>query len=347
MYNVNGETMQIGQIPTLYYSINIRKNAQPHLSQNISLSQPSFDIVSFGSKNKKNNHSAKKPHRNQQLSHQLNTQHSKLRKKITDVSTPNLTETQQKHLARQQARAEKLHAKEVEKLEREHKKAELRSIYLTNSLKESIREKTISDERLNFVISKLREYPELLGELFFEPDGGGIVHQLTDKTAKTLFCSLKDYPTFLKLTTTQDNNGKFFMEKAPLSKIKVINEAYEETYPQMLINMYTTPNKKNQLPAHYLSIEGLQGMNNALKNYPAILSHIYTSTDKNGNTPAHNRFKKGMATIRDGLKHQPETLNRISKIKNNDGKHCDYQLKAALQYRGPYKATWQYIVDNY
>lgn len=323
-------TMKISQIPLFYNQVSFGTNRKQNFSQPALLSQPICDTVSFGNKKHSNPHL------------------TKLQKKAgSHISTQQPSEIHERKLLRQEEKEIEAQERIAAKLEYERVKEKLRKTYLTKSFADSIKYKTISEERLNFIISKLSGYPDLLAEFFFNQAERELIFDVPEKATLKIFEGLtKDAITFLNTIEQKDSNGKILMEKISLPYIKIINEACKNSKP-LLLNLYTTPNKKKEIPAHYLSVAGLEEMNRSLKNYPFALAQIYTSRDAQGNTPAHNRFKKGMATIREALKHQPQVLANISKSKNCKGEFCDTALKEALKYKGPYNNTFNYIIENF
>ena len=314
----------------------------------------SSDVVSFGGKPKKEGHhyhpNANKPHSQKSAFEQScvkgNKNPDKLRKKIQNsVQGFNPQEAQARRAEKERIKKEN-ELREVEaKLEYEHKKAETRRKFVNPNLSLRIKEHIISENELNFIISKIKDYPELIEEVFIEPNDGELLLCMPDKSMKKTLESINDYNVMFKLFSTEDENGRVFMEKVSLPKLAVLNEVFE-LMPTVLIGAYTTPNKENQLPAHYLPLDGLKMMNDALDNYHAILAQIYTHTDKFGNTPMHNRFKKGQKIIKDALAFQPETLTRIRKIRNRYDEYPETVIKKAEKYSGPYEATWQIILNE-
>jgi len=312
------------------------------------------DVVSFGTKNKKDRHkkhsSSNAPQTQKSIFEQScvkgNKSPSKLRKKIKNsMQCYNPQEAEAK-------RQEKLKAKEAEqlraleaKIEYEHKKAETKKKYINPNLQLRIKERIISDKELIFIINRIQKYPELINETFFEPNNGELLFYTSDYITQKLLSINTDYNKLLSLISTEDKDGKIFMERIPISKLSIFNETLSQI-PNVLISAYLTPNKQNQLPAHYLPLEGLKMMNETLKDYPTILAQIYTHVDKIGNTPMHNRFRKGQSIIKEALSFQPETLSKIRKTKNRYDEYPDTIIKKAQNYDGPYKETWQIILNE-
>ncbi len=312
------------------------------------------DVVSFGSKNKKDTHkkhsSSNKPQTQKSTFEQScvkgNKSPSKLRKKIKNsIQSYNPQEAEAK-------RQEKLKAKEAEQLKAleakmayEHQKAETKKKYINPNLQLRIKERIISDKELIFIINRIQKYPELINETFFEPHNGELLFCTSDDITQRLLSVNTDYNKLLSLITTEDKDGKIFMEKIPLSKLAIFNDTLSQM-PNVLIAAYLTPNKQNQLPAHYLPLDGLKMMNESLKDYPTILAQIYTYTDKMGNTPMHNRFRKGQNIIKEALTFQPETLTKIRKIRNRHDEYPETIIKKAERYDGPYKETWKMILNE-
>lgn len=328
--------------PNTSFSQQYKNNYQSTPSFPSLLNRYETDTVTFGSKKK-----SQKPHQHNNQQSPQNTKFSKLsgKRKIRVSQGPDRA-TQELNKLEKLRQKEALELAQAQaQLEKEHKKAELKKLYLTPNLRESIVANTVSEKRVNFIINKLKEYPELIGEFFFEPNGGGLMTDISDSLAKSVLANTQDYNTLLKLITTTDGNKNLFIEKASLSKIKILNEELQ-MFPDLLRILYTTPNKQKQLPAHYLPIDGLEEMNKALGNYPLILREIYTTQDSNGNTPLHRRFKKAHALVREALKYQPEVLTKIRKIQNNHRQYSDTLLNQQKNYNGPYKDTWNEIIEN-
>ena len=313
------------------------------------------DIVSFGAKPKKEGHlyhpNANKPH-NQKSAFEKscergNKNSSKLRRKMQNSSQGfEPAQIQAKKLEKKKAK-EEAQQKEVEaKLAYEHKKAELRKKYIAPSLLTRIKEQIISDREIDFILNKIKNYPELVSETFLEPDDGTLLFALSDNMMQKVLTETNDYNVLMRLVTNPDKYEKIFMEKIPDNKLKAFNEGLKQN-PTVLISAYLTPNKNNQLPAHYLSIDGLKMMNEIFKEYPALIAQIYTHTDKNGNTPMHNRFRTGQQVIIDALKYQPETIAKIRKIKNKYYEYPETIMKKTEKYSGPYEETWKIILNDF
>ena len=322
----------------------------------LKLNTLSADTISFCGKPKKEgghlyHANANKPH-NQKSSFEKGCAHgnknsSKLRKKMQNNAQSFIpAEIQAKKLEKQKAK-EEAQQREVEaKLEYEHKKAELRKKYITPSLQTRIKEQIVSDKELLFIIDKIKGYPELISEVFLEPEDGTLLFSLSNDIMKKVLKSTNDYNTLMKLVTTPDKNGKIFMEKIPNGKLKVFNEGLKD-FQTVLISAYLTETKDNQLPAHFLSIEGLKMMNEIFKEFPALIAQIYTHTDKIGNTPMHNRFRTGQQIIKDALAYQPETIAKIRKIRNKFDEYPETIVKKAEKYSGPYEETWKIILNDF
>lgn len=229
-----------------------------------------------------------------------------------------------------------------ETLEQEHKKAKLRKNFLTNDFRETIKNHLISDKKLEIIIERLKEHPDIIEDLFFEPAGGELALKLSDKIFETV---LKNTNNYEKLVFSKDGNGKTFIQKAPDSKIIIFNEAAQDM-PALLENVYTIADSRGRLPAHYLPPKVLKSMNAVLKNNPRILHTIYTTQDKHGNTPAHNRFYASYKEISKVLKEMPATASKIERLQNKFGENYTHAILQAKQYKGPYKETWNYILNN-
>lgn len=229
-----------------------------------------------------------------------------------------------------------------EKLLREHEKARLKKAFVNNSLRKAITQKTISDKKLKVIIGKISEYPEIIEELFFEPAGGGLMLNVSDDILKSV---LQNTSNYRKLIFTKDLNGETFIEKAPSSKIIIFNEEAKK-FPEILTRLYMQKDKKGRVPAHYLPPEALKSMNECLKKYPKLLHKIYTTQDKHGNTPAHNRFYASYKIILPLINNMPETTSQINKLENEYGEKFNEAITKAQKYKGPYKSTWNYILNN-
>jgi len=229
-----------------------------------------------------------------------------------------------------------------EKLRHEHEKARLKKIIATDSLREAITHKLISDKKLEVIINKIKEYPDLMEELFFEPAGGVVMLEVSDEIMKNV---LRYTANFEKLLFTKDDKGLTFIEKAPTSKVIILNEAIKKD-AKSLEKLYTEKGKFGKIPAHYLPPEALASMNEVLANNPKLIEQIYLTQDKHGNTPAHNRFYESYKVISQVLTNRPQLAARISRLKNNYGETYDNAILKAQQYQGPYDATWNFILKN-
>ena len=135
--------------------------------------------------------------------------------------------------------------------------AEIRKKYITPSIQVRIKEQIISDKELDFIINKIKKYPELINELFIEPENGDVLLKLSDKSFQNIFENYSDYERLIKLFESRDKNNKIFMEKINDSKLAILNDTLKKM-PTVLISAYLIPNKDNQLPAHYVSLNGLK-----------------------------------------------------------------------------------------
>lgn len=308
----------------------------------------SQDVVSFGSKSKKdkNKPQVQKSKNEQTAQKSKKGQHIPRKKFQLSAQTFDPKAAQARRLEKEKRKEEEQMRLVEQKLEYEHKKAELRKKYIRSSLPVRIKEQIISDKELLFILDKIKECPDLVSETFIVPENGSLLFSMSEKTMKKTLECVDDYQTLLKMIETPDNEGKIFMEKIPEAKLAVFHKAFEQM-PTVLISAYLTENKDKQLPAHYLSLDGLKLMNEAMFDYPALLAQIYTHTDKLGNTPMHNRFRKGQSVIKEALAFQPETLTRIRKIRNKYEEFPETILKKAERYTGPYEETWKLILNEF
>lgn len=229
-----------------------------------------------------------------------------------------------------------------EKLKREHEKARLKKSFITNSLDNAISNNLIPEKKLKQIIDTMSEYPDLIEELFFDPKNGDLMLKVPDSVMqKILSCT----HNLSQLALTEDKDGKIFVEKASISKIKIFNEAAKDN-PKLLAKVYTHKNQNQQIPAHYIEPEALKSMNKVLMPYPRILETIYTSQDKLGNTPMHKRFQASHTIIKNALSELPATFKKISTIKNKSGEKYNVAMAKAKCYSGPYKQSWNYILTN-
>ena len=341
-------------IPKTQNQLNHEKNKQIVYNP-IRLSSIDYDIVSFSAKPKKekqpphpnaNNQSNKKSAFEQSCLHGKKNS-NKLRKKIKNSAQAFSPKLAQQRKEEKQRLKEEVELRLVEeKIEYEHKKAEIRKKYITPSIQVRIKEQIISDKELDFIINKIKKYPELINELFIEPENGDVLLKLSDKSFQNIFENYSDYERLIKLFESRDKNNKIFMEKINDSKLAILNDTLKKM-PTVLISAYLIPNKDNQLPAHYVSLNGLKMMNESIKDYPAILAQIYTHTDNIGNTPMHNRFRKGQELIKQALIYQPETISRIRRIRNKYDEYPETILKKIEKYSGPYEETWKIILNEF
>ncbi len=306
------------------------------------------DVVSFGAKQKKdkNKQQFQKTKVNQQNTKNLKGQNA-LRKKIqTSTQTFDPKAAQARRLEKEKRKEEEQLRLVEQKLEYEHKKAQLKKKYIRPGLQTRIKEQIISDKELLFILNKIKECPDLISETFIEPENGSLLFSMSENVMKTTLEHVNDYKILVKMIETPDEDGKIFMEKIPDSKLEPFHNALKQM-PTILITAYLTENKEKQLPAHYLSLDGLKLMNETMSDYPALLAQIYTHTDNIGNTPMHNRFRKGQSIIKDALAYQPETLTRIRKIRNKYDEYPETILKKAEKYSGPYEDTWKIILNEF
>lgn len=336
---------------------NYHKNAATQNSTEFSgmkLMSLQQDVVSFGAKSKKdknnNNKQSKAQHQKstfEQACIKGNKNPNTMRKKIHhSIQSYDPKSAQEKRLEKQRQKEEAEQRLVEQKLEYEHKKAELRKKYIRNGLQVRIKNQIISDKELLFILNKIKECPDLVNETFIEPDNGELLFSMSDNVMKAVLESAQDYQVLVKMVETPDAEGKLFMEKIPETKLRCFNDALSQMQT-VLITAYLTENKDKQLPAHYLSLDGLRIMNEKMSDYPALLAQIYTHTDNIGNTPMHNRFKKGQSIIKDALSFQPETIARIRKIRNRYDEYPETILKKAEKYSGPYEETWKIILNEF
>ncbi len=222
----------------------------------------------------------------------------------------------------------------------------LRKKFISKEIRRAFLNNRIPEKLQNKIVTKLLPYPQLLSELFLEPDGGGLLLNISNKNMHQICAKLDKCEYFAKIALTKDTNGQGFIDKASAAKIKIFNK-YAKKYPELLEVLYTTQRSRKRLPAHFLPPAALNNMCEVLKKNPDLLKKILTSTDVYGNTPAHNRFAYGQAVIAHALEKQIPTAEIVYTKQNKFGEYFDDAYNKAEKYKGPYEKTWNYIFNNF